>query len=183
MNRFKATFSIHEIGHFNFYVGILTGLGVAVFLNKLVVISLQLMSIDIYVDYESMYHNLQFGLNSYYLAFAGLLSVSIGFCSTTYLWMSKLRGSFKNKTRRLRMAQSNAIWVKYLCLMFLLRLLLNLIGIQILFEEKFGYYIFLLPLFIFLFCWQHISQIYISLKPMLISLVIAIGIGFLLSYL
>lgn len=80
------------------------------------------------------------------------------------------------------MAQSNAIWVKYLCLMFLLRLLLNLIGIEILFEEEFGYYIFLLPLFIFLFCWQHISQVYVSLIPLLITLVVAVSIGFLLSY-
>ena len=82
----------------------------------------------------------------------------------------------------MRMAQHNAIWVKYLCLMFLLRMLVNIIGIEISLEYEFDYLIYLIPLFIFLFCWQHIVQVYMSFKPMLISLGIAVIFGIVLSF-
>ena len=62
-------------------------------LNFLIKMSFQLVRIDIYADVEAMYDQLYFGVGNFYSLFSGLLSVSIGFCSTTYVWMSKLSAS------------------------------------------------------------------------------------------
>jgi hypothetical protein len=48
-------------------------------------------------------------------------------------------------------------------------------------KEYFGFLAFLLPLFIFLYCWSLISNIYQSKKALLISIVVFGVLGMILS--
>jgi vacuolar-type H+-ATPase subunit I/STV1 len=125
-------------------------------------------------------------LDFYYTSFFGFLSVSLGFCFTTYLWMSKPNSEKRNVTRKLRFAQTNSIFVFGVIMLVLTRFFtiymgFNYDGFYLNLKEYFGFLAFLLPLFIFLYNWALISKIYQSKKILLISLLIFGILGLALS--
>ena len=122
----------------------------------------------------------------YYTSFFGFLSVSLGFCFTTYLWMSKPNSEKRNLTRKLRFAQTNSIFVFGLIMLVLTRFFtiymgFNYGGFYLNLKKYFGFLAFLIPLFIFLYNWALNSKIYQSKKILLISLLIFGILGLTLS--
>ena len=79
------------------------------------------------------------------------------------------------------MAQINPIWILFGTLLFLLRLFWFFAGVSLTIEKDFAYLGFMFPIFIYLYCWNLISDIYKSKKPFLITSLIFIVGGFLLS--
>jgi len=95
--------------------------------------------------------------------------------------MSKPFATNRRKTLKLRMAQINPIWILFGTLLFLLRMFWFLAGVELTIEKDFAYLGFMIPIFIYLYCWNLISDIYKSKKPFMISLLIFIISGLILS--
>lgn len=125
--------------------------------------------------------NLNYEIPNYYYILIGFTSVGFSFCFTTYLWMSKPFATNRRKTLNLRMSQINPIWVFYGTLMFLLRMFWFLASVEITIEKDFPVLGFMIPIFIFLYCWNLISNIYKSRNEFLISTLIFIISGMILS--
>ncbi len=117
-------------------------------------------------------YNYQF--SNYYLTLISFASIAFSFCITTYLWMSKPFASNRKKTLRIRMAQINPIWILFGTFMFLLRLFWFFAGVDLTIEKDFAYLGFMIPIFIYLYCWNLISFIYKSKKTFLITSFIVI---------
>ncbi len=79
------------------------------------------------------------------------------------------------------MAQTNAIWILFGTLFFLLRLFWFFAGVDLTIEKDFAYLGFMIPIFIYLYCWNLISDIYKSKKPFLVTSLIIIIVGVMLS--
>lgn len=125
--------------------------------------------------------DLQFRFYSGILIRIGFTSVGFTFCFTTYLWMSKPFTTNRRKTLKLRMAQINPIWIFFGVLMFLLRMFWFLAGVELTIEKDFPSSGFMPPIFIYLYCWNLISDIYKSKKAFLTSSLIFIIGGIILS--
>ena len=125
--------------------------------------------------------NLDYEIPVYYYILIGFASVGFSFCFTTYLWMSKPFATNRRKTLKLRMAQINPIWIFFGTLMFLLRMFWFLASIELTIEKDFPILGFMIPIFIYLFCWNLISDIYKSKKAFLISSLIFTISGIILS--
>ena len=125
--------------------------------------------------------NLDYEITLYYYILIGFASVAFSFCFTTYLWMSKPFATNRRKTLKLRMAQINSIWISFGVLMFLLRMFWFLTSAEVTIEKDFPILGFMIPVFIYLYCWNLISDIYKSKKTFLISSLIFIISGIVLS--
>ena len=181
MKNFKSDFSINEIGKFRFYSGILVGIGFSLILNKFFRLTLKLCDIGIYINDLSWSNIYDYELTNYYLILIGFSSLGFAFCFTTYLWMSKPRATIKRKTIKLRFAQVNSIWIFAGIMLFLTRMYWLLAGVDLTIEKDFKYLGLMFPIFIFFYCWNLIANIYKSIKSFLISCIIYIISGFLLS--
>ena len=177
MKKLKSDLKINEIGGFQFYSGVLVGIGYSFILNILFRYILRLSNLGMYIDEWS----LAYEIPNYYYVLIGYSSVAFSFCLTTYLWMSKPFATIRRKTIRLRMAQVNPIWIFYGVLLFLLRWFAFFLGLELTIEEDFSYLGFMVPVFIYLYCWNLISDVYKSKKMFLISTLIILVFGFLLS--
>ena len=177
MKNLKSDLRIDEIGKFRFYSGILIGIGYSLVLNLLFRFILRLSNLGMYVDEW----NLEYEIPIYYYYLIGYSSVAFSFCLTTYMWMSKPYATIRTKTIRLRMAQVNPIWVFYGVLLFLLRWFAFFLGLELTIKKDFSCLGFMVPIFIYLYCWNLISDVYKSKKKFLISLLIVLVFGFILS--
>ena len=186
LKKYKYDFNIEKIGRFRFYSGIVVGIGYSIILTFLFQMLSKTNNVTIALN-DGNWNNL---INSkpdfYYTSFFGFLSVSLGFCFTTYLWMSTPNSEKRNITRKLRFAQTNSIFVFGLIMLVLTRFFtiymgFNYDGFYLNLKEYFGFLAFLLPLFIFLYNWALISKIYQSKKILLISLLIFGILGLALS--
>ncbi len=181
LKKLKSDFTIIEIGKFRFYSGIAIGIGFSLILNSLFRKILKICNVgELITDLNwSNFNSYEF--STYYLTLIGFASIGFSFCYTTYLWMSKPFATIRKKTVRLRMAQINPIWILFGTLLFLLRLFGFFVGVNLTIEKDFTYLGFMIPIFIYLYCWSLISDIYKSKKPFLITSLIFIVGGFLLS--
>jgi len=118
----------------------------------------------IVLDENNVFNILNYEISPYYYALIAFFSVSMSFCFTTYLWMSAPYASMRNKTRRLRMAHFNSVWIFYACSAFLLRMYMILIGVPYTIEEDYAVVGFLLPMVIYFYCWNLISDVYVVWK-------------------
>jgi hypothetical protein len=125
--------------------------------------------------------SLDYEITTYYYFLIGFTSIGFAFCYTTYLWMSKPHATERNNTIRLRMAQVNPIWILFGTLLFLLRMFWFFAGLELTIENDYAYAGFMIPIFIYLYCWNLISDIYRIKKPFIFSTLIFIIIGFILS--
>ncbi|MGB5982371.1 MAG: hypothetical protein WBG46_09515 [Nonlabens sp.] len=167
--KLKRHFSIKEIGKFRFYWGIIVGLGFSVLLNFILRKTLKFNNMGIVLDENNVFNVLNYEISPYYYALFAFLSVSLSFCFTTFIWMSAPYASMRNKTRRLRMAHFNSVWIFYACSAFLLRMFMIFIGMFSLMdelnyklEEDYAVAGFLLPAYFYFYCWNLISHVYVS---------------------
>src|SRR5690606_3609309 len=177
LKNLKSDFNIEQIGRFQFYSGIIVGIGYSIILTFLFQMLSKANNITIALNDGNWNNLLNSNLDFYYTLFFGLLSISLGFCFTSYLWMSKPNSKKRNATRKLRFAQTNSIFIFGVIMLVLTRFFsiymgFNYDGFYLNLKEYFGFLLFLLPLFIFLYCWTLISKIYKSKKAILISLMI-----------
>jgi len=177
LKKLKSDFTINEIGKFRFYSGIIFGIGFSLILNSLFRLTLRLANLGMYIDQW----NLDYEILTYYYILIGFAAIGFAFCFTTYIWMSKPFATNRRKTIRLRMAQINPIWIFFCTLLFLLRMFWFLAGVELTIEKDFPILGFMIPVFIYLYCWNLISDTYKSNKSFLISSLIFIIIGFILS--
>ena len=186
MKKYKSEFNVERIGRFQFYSGIVVGIGYSIILTFLFQLLSKTNNVTIALNNGNWNNLLNSKLNFYYTLFFGLLSVSLGFCFTTYLWMSKPSSGIRNETRKLRFAQTNSVFIFGVIMLVLTRFFtiymgFNYDGFYLDLKEYFGLLAFLLPIFIFLYCWSLISKIYQSKKVLLISLLIFGILGLTLS--
>jgi len=181
LKKLKSDFTINEIGKFRFYSGIAIGIGFSLIFNSLFRVILRICNVgEVFTDLNwANYYSYEF--STYYLTLIGFASIGFSFCFTTYLWMSKPFASVRKKTLRLRTAQINPIWILFGTLFFLLRLFWFFAGVDLTIEKDFAYLGFMIPIFIYFYCWDLISHIYKSKKPFVITSLILIVSGFLLS--
>lgn len=182
MEKFKSKFSINEIGKFRFYSGIVIGILFSIILNSLFRLTLRLSNIGLEISDLNIRNIIDYQFSFYYLCLISFSSISFAFCFTTYLWMSKPRTTIRRKTLKLRSAQANSIWIFGGTLFFLTKMFTFFAGTEITIEKDFPYAGFVLPLFIYLYCWNLISIVFKSKKAFLISLLIYIITGFILHY-
>jgi hypothetical protein len=186
LKKYKSDFNIEQIGRFRFYSGIVVGIGYSIILTFLFQMLSKTNNVTIALNDGNWNNLINSKLDFYYTSFFGFLSVSLGFCFTTYLWMSKPNSKKRNVTRKLRFAQTNSIFVFGVIMLVLTRFFtiymgFNYDGFYLNLKEHFGFLSFLLPLFIFLYNWALISKIYQSKKILLISLLIFGILGLALS--
>ncbi len=181
LKKLKSDFTINEIGKFRFYSGIVIGIGFSLIFNSLFQVILKISNVgEVFTDLNwANYYSYEFSV--YYLTLISVASIGFSFCFTTYMWMSKPFASIRRKTIRLRMAPINAIWILFGTLFFLLRMFWFFTGVAITIENDFPYLGFMIPIFIYLYCWSLISDIYKSKKPFLITSLIFLIIGIILS--
>lgn len=177
MNTFKSEFSIQEIGKFQFYSGILIGIGFSFILNVLFRLFLVISNLGIFNNTW----NLDYEVSNYYNLLIGFTSVAFAFCFTSYLWMSKPYATIRRKTLKLRMAQINPIWILFGTLFFLTRMFWFISEAELTLENDFPLLGFLIPIFIYLYCWNLITAIYKSKKTFLITSFTIVIIAILLS--
>lgn len=177
MDYYKPKFTINKIGRFQFYNGIVIGLGYSIVLNLLFRFVLRISNFGVSIDNW----NFVYKIDAYYSLLIGFTSVAFAFCYTTYLWMSTPIFSYKRKKLRLRMASVNPIWIFYGVLMFLLRMFAYFSGTTLTIKEDFTVSGFLLPVFVYLYCWHLISCVYKCNKVFLIVTLIVVLLGFLLG--
>jgi len=152
-------------------------MGYSIVLNQLFRYTLRFSNLGMYIDQWS----LEFQISNYYYYFIAYLSVAYGFCFTTYLWMSKPFATHARKTIRLRMGQINPIWILFATLLFFLRIFWFFSGLELTVAKDIPLLGLLLPLFIYLFCWNLIADVYTSLKAMWITTSVVFFLGFILS--
>ena len=186
MKKYKSDFTLEQIGQFRFYSGVIVGIGYSIILTFLFQILIKANNITIALNKGNWENLLNAQLSFYSSLFFALLSVSLAFCFTTYLWTSKPYFAKRNRTRDLRIAQTNSIFmfgVIFLVLtrFFTIYLGFNYDGFNLDLKGYLGFSAFLIPLFIFLYCWSLISKVYKSKRALLISMLIFFILGLSLS--
>ncbi|RKS42534.1 hypothetical protein BC962_3201 [Gillisia mitskevichiae] len=186
MRKIKSKFQIIEIGKFRFYSGILIGFGYGFIINIL----LRLLTKTKDITYAIVDGNWTKFLNSeltFYNSFLiGLIAASIGFCFTTYIWMSNIKVKNRKEKLKTQYAQINAIFTFGIIFLVLLRFYqiyfqFNFDGFSLNLEEEYGIFLYFLPIYMFMNNWNNISRIYIVKQPLLISTMILILFGLVLS--
>ena len=181
MKNLKPDFTINEIGKFQFYSGILIGFGFSLTFNSLFRQISKISDFGNVMAESSWNRILNYEFSFYYLTLIGFTSFAFAFCFTTYLWMSKPFARIKRKNLKLRFAQANSLWILFGTLIFLTRMIWFIGGIEISIENDFPYLGFMVPIFIYFYCWNLISNIYKSNRPFILTTLIFIIGGFILS--
>jgi len=184
LKKYKSDFNIEQIGRFRFYSGIIVGLIFSLILDQFFRNLIQMS--DVLGAMSSGYWKTPFSEKPtfYYSFFWSLFSISLAFCFTSYLWTSKPNLKTRRETRMNRIAQTNSLFIFGLIFLSVSRLLqfyieFHYIDYEI--KEEVGILLFMLPIFIFAFNWIYISRIYKSAKPFLISILIFVIYGIILS--
>lgn len=184
MKKYKSSFSIQRIGFFRFYAGI-TIAAVLSFLLDHFFLGLIKLS-DVIAAMPNEYWKKPFfeKPSFYYSFFWSLLSISLAFSFTIYLWTSKPILKSRRETRINRIAQANSFFIFgiiFLCGSRLLQFYVEFHNVDYKIKDEIGSLLFMLPIFIFAYNWTFISKIYKSKKTFLISLIIFIIYGLILS--
>ena len=177
MKNLKSYLSISEIGKFRFYSGIIIGIGFGFIFNSLFRMTFKLCNLGIYLNQWSLSNE----LSTYNTFLIGFAASGFSFCFTTYLWTSRPFTSNRRSTLRLRMAQSNSIWILFGVLLFLLRMFWLFASVELTIEKDFPLLGFLIPTFIYLYCWNLISAVYRSLRFFITTSVVVVIIAVILS--
>lgn len=184
MKPIKSNFTIQQIGPFRFYSGLIVGLLFSLTLYLFFQYFIQISNV-LATTTSSYWPTAVKEESSFYASFFwSLLSISIAFSFTSYLWTSKPILSNRRETRINRLAQMNALFIFALIFFMVNRILQLYIQFHIVdfqFKEEFGALLFLAPLFIFTYNWMFIARIYKSTKPFLISMIAFILYGLLLT--
>ena len=177
----KARLSIYEIGKFRFYLGTFVGFCLSVTLAFILKASFLFNNFGYVMSGEYLLNKPLNGLINYHSFTISLFSISLAFCFTTFLWTSKPFSNKRNKTSRLRMAHTNSLWMFFVCAMFFLRAYAvssaSTMGIQ-------GDFInasLLAPVFIYLYCWNLISNVFVIWKMFFWTTIIVLGLALILS--
>jgi uncharacterized membrane protein len=184
LKKYKSDFNIEQIGRFRFYSGLIIGLIFSLILNQFFLNLIQLS--DVLSAMSKGYWETPFSEKTtfYYSFFWSLFSISLAFSFTSYLWTSKPTLKNRRETRMNRIAQTNSLFIFGLIFLSISRLLqfyieFHYVDYEI--KEEVGNLLFILPIFIFAFNWIYVSRIYKSTKPFLISLLIFVIYGLILS--
>ena len=184
MKKFKSNFNVEEIGRFRFYSGIIVGLIFSLTLDQFFRNLIQMS--DVLVAISNGYWKTPFSEKPifYYSYFWSLFSISLAFCFTSYLWTSKPNLKTRRETRMNRITQLNSLFIFgliFLSVSRLLQLHIEFHHINYEIKEEVGILLYVFPIFIFAFNWIYILRIYKSTKPFLISILIFIIYGLILS--
>jgi hypothetical protein len=184
LKNYKSVFNIEQIGHFRFYSGVIVGLIFSLILNKFFLNLIQMS--DVLAAMTHGYWKTPFSEKPdfYYSIFWSLFSISLGFSFTIYLWTSKPTLNNRRKTRINRIAQANSLFIFGLIFLSISRILQFYIGFHYVdyeIKEEVGILLYIVPVFIFVYNWIFIVRIYKSTKPFLISLIIFVIYGLILS--
>lgn len=87
----------------------------------------------------------------------------------------------KRKNREIRYAQTNTMFIVFGILLFLARMQTFFMSLNIKLENDYKLTSYLLPIFVYMFCWNLISKLYKSKKYFLITTSIFIIFSLLLS--
>lgn len=177
MKKYKSNFSINQIGLFRFYSGITIGIILSFLLDYFFLGLIKLS--DLMIAMSKGYREIPFSekLTFYYSLFWSLLSISLAFSFTIYLWTSKPVLKNRRETRINRIAQANSFFifgVIFLSVSRLIQFYIEFHDVNYEIKEEVGVLLFMLP-------WSFISKVYQSTKPFLISLIIFIIYGLILS--
>tara|TARA_R100001369_G_C3267399_1_gene159355 strand:+ start:222 stop:794 length:573 start_codon:yes stop_codon:yes gene_type:complete len=186
LKKLKPIFSTKHIGIFQFYTGIVVGVAYSISLTFLFNLLCRSNNITVGLNngiWDSIFES---KLEFYYSLFFGLLSSSLGFCFTTYLWSSQPITRNRKKNRNLRIAQMNSLFFFGLIMFAISKFFgfyfgYNIEGFDLNLKDYFGLTIFLMPLMIFLYCWMFISKVYKSKKAIIVSFFLIIAVGLALS--
>lgn len=177
MSKFKPILSISNIGKKQFYFGLIIGLGYSITLNYLLRLTTMFANFTFssqnpyFLNYEN------YNFSPFIINLIGISSVCFGFTYTTYIWLSKI--CLKNRKLRIRnrFGQANSIFIFYVCLLFLVRLLNFFIHNPIYLERDFKISSYLLPTFVFLYNWNSINKIFKAQKFLVIIILIILILG------
>ena len=171
---FKPILTIKKIGYLRFYLGILIGVGYSVFVN----LWLRLLDYTFFVLFD-LFNEFPISPEAFYISsfnslLLSLVSTTLGFSFTMYLWASNFVFEKKKVSHLNRFAHINSVFVFMLILFFLIRLLpfntgLRYDGYGIDAQSDYSYLLFILPVFIFLFNWAIISRVFKSGKFIIFS--------------
>ena len=184
MNKLKLNFSIKRIGLFRFY----TGIGVGLFFSwilRLFFLYLIRMSDVLAVLSSGYWHTDPFKPISFYSSFFwSLFSISLAFCLTTYIWTNSRRLDNFRMTRLNRIGNVNSLFIFFFVLFCCSRVLQSYIqfnNLDLNLQDELGWLPYLLPVFLFLYNWNYLIRIYKSKKPFLLSILLFIIYGLILS--
>lgn len=184
MKKSKSDFTIEQIGRFRFFSGVIVGL---IFSITLYFFFLNLIKVkDVLEAMTNGYYKTPFSENPdfYHSFFWSLFSLSLGFCFTSYQWTSKPTLLSWRETRINRTAHLNSLFVfgfVFLCAFRLLEIYMAFHFVDFVIKNYLGSLLFIVPVFIFVYNWLFILRIYKSIKPFLISLLLFVFFGFILS--
>ena len=186
MKKLKTNFSISEIGKFQFYSGIIIGIGYGFILNFIFKLFTKITYLNTAINKGNWNNTFNAELSFYYSLFIGLLSASFAFCITSYLWMNRPFNLNRKKRLKIRISQTNSLFIFGIMFMILVRfftvyVMFNYENFDFDINDYFGLGIFIVPLFIFLFNWIFISKVYNSKKIFFLSLFILLLFGLILS--
>lgn len=184
LKNYKPEFSIEQIGYFRFYSGVIIGLIFSLILNQFFLNLIQMSDFLTAMTNGYLKTPISEKLDFYYSFFWSLFSISLGFCFTGYLWTSKPTLNNRRETRINRIAQTNSLFVFGLIFLSISRILqfyieFHYVDFEI--KEEVGILLYMVPVFIFVYNWIFMARIYKSTKPFLISLVIFVIYGLILS--
>ena len=183
VTKFKYKFSIENIGKNRFYFGIFLGFGYAIIFNYLLRIATMISNFEFYDEVPFFLSYKSFVFTQYMLNLISFSSVSFGFTFTIYIWLSGTTIENRKLKSKIRFAQNYSIFMLFVCLLFLIRLLTFFIQNPIYLENDLNNLSYLLPIFIFLYNWCLINKIYKSQKILLILIPILVIFGKILSLL
>jgi uncharacterized membrane protein len=184
LNRHKSHFHIEQIGYFRFYTGIGVGVLFSLILDQFF-LNLIKMS-DVLVAMNNGYYNtpLNEKPDFYYSYFWSLFSISLGFSLTSYLWTSKPVLTNKRETRINRLAHANSLFLfgfVFFSISRLLQFYIEFHYIDYEIKSEVGILLFMVPFFIFSYCWNFISRIYRATETFFLSLLLFIVYGLILT--
>ncbi len=175
-----------QTGNFEFYSGILVGIGYSIILNILFQQIAKTRSITSAIREGNWKEFVNTSFSNFDLLIISTFSVALGFCFTTYLWMSKRKVRNRRKNFRLNIAQTNSIFIFGLILFVLTRYStiysgFNYGNFDFSIKEYFGFWIFIFPMFIYLYNWSFISKIYKSSRTFLTTTFLCLVLSIILS--
>lgn len=135
------------------------------------------------ISYNPIFYDLSnYSLSNSFWLFIGTLSSSFGLCFTLFLWMSK-RSSLRVLQRKKSFARAQSTFFVFIILMFLMRGVNIVVGLELELFEKFPLIAFLLPLFLFLQSWNSMKSIYVVNRLFYGVLLFFLCLGFVIGVL
>lgn len=182
-NKYRPKFSITEIGRAHFYGGIIFGICSSLLFYFVFYYFSIIGKFKMTISYNPIFYDLSnYSLSNSFWLFIGTLSSSFGLCFTLFLWMSK-RSSLRVLQRKKSFARAQSTFFVFIILMFLMRGVNIVVGLELELFEKFPLIAFLLPLFLFLQSWNSMKSIYVVNRLFYGVLLFFLCLGFVIGVL